>query len=110
MGHEVVYGHHTDAEINCHHQGHDCCDHNHGEEDQIPCVVDIDPHFMSIQEFIIYPDLIQQFEFNLHFLYCFFNPYIDLIDDSDGPPDRMIPESNSIMLVCSRGLRGPPVA
>jgi hypothetical protein len=110
LGHEVIFGHHTDAEINCHHQDSDCCDNHHGDEVHIPCLVDIDPHFGSVHDLIIYPEKRSDIDLNLHILISLHNPDLFIVDDKEVLPDRVIPELYSSLFKRSHGLRGPPIA
>ena len=106
MGHEIFFGHHTSAEVNSHHNKSDCCDH----QNHIPCLIDINPHFVSSQDVHV-PDgegveLILGFFFLVDFLNIDFSFY----NKKEVTPDRKIPEDYISSYYRSHGLRGPPLA
>ena len=110
LSHEVVYGHHTSSDIYCHQHETDCCDHNSDNENHLPCLVNIDPHFVSNHSLDILSDedLVQENDvlFTL-VLFCFnFNDDILI----EVPPDLVVQEDYFTFFNRSHGLRGPPVA
>ena len=109
IGHEVVFGHHTSAEVNCHTHSSDSCDHHGDHQNHIPCNVDINPHFASGGHIIVPDD--EGFEFDLGFYFI-----ADLLIDDVFPeeeqevlPYRVIPDNYSSSFHRSHGLRGPPL-
>jgi len=110
MGHEIVFGHHTSNEVNCHHNDSDCCDHHGDQQNHTPCLIDIKPHFISSQDVQV-PDS-EGFEVDLgvYFIVDFLN--IDILPDikREIPPDRTIAEDYNSSYYRSHGLRGPPLA
>ncbi len=110
IGHEVVFGHHTSAAINCHTHGSDCCDQHGDHQSHIPCKVDIKPHFATSGHILVPGD--EGLEVDLGF--CFLTDH--LIDDlfleeeQEVLPDRVIPDNYSSLFHRSHRLRGPPLA
>jgi hypothetical protein len=47
LGHELVYGHHTNAEVTYHHNNSGCCEDHTQSHSHLPCVIDINPHFVA---------------------------------------------------------------
>ena len=110
IGHEVVFGHHTTAEVNCHHHGSDCCDHHGNEQDHIPCTVDVNPHFSDSEKLIVLGD--EGLEIDLGFF--FVSDFHTSIWFPDKIQDlflvRVAPDDYSSSFYRSHRLRGPPNA
>lgn len=109
MGHELVYGHHTSDEINCHQHDSDCCDHHGENENHVPCLVDIDPHVSSQNVDVSHETDLDNGNDFCDLAYTISTGLIADIPN-EVPPDRIIPESYSLLFCRSHGLRGPPIA
>lgn len=110
VGHEIVFGHHTSAEVNCHGNDSSCCDHHGDQQNHLPCLVDINPHFVSSQDVFIPSDMAFELDLGFYFLAdLLYNDYLSE-DIQEVPPDRVVPEDYSLLFYRSHGLRGPPIA
>ncbi len=110
IGHEVVFGHHTSAAINCHTHGSDCCDQHGDHQSHIPCKVDIKPHFATSGHIMIPSDVGLEIDLGIYFLADHLIDDFFLEEEQEVLPDRVIPDNYSSLFHRSHRLRGPPLA
>lgn len=111
LGHELIYGHHTNAEVTTHHD-HDsgCCDDHNQGSGHIPCTFDIKPHFITPALTV---DRSKDLADSGNYGYFLFEKPARVIlpePEKEVPPDLIIPGIYSVSISRSLGLRGPPAA
>lgn len=109
LGHELVYGHHTNAEVTCHNHDTGCDDHHDSNSGHFPCLFNINPHFASNLDIVF----VLQEDDNYKGLNQFLErPPLPLVHEAcmEVPPDIRVPGFYSNPFNRIHGMRGPPLA